>query len=78
MVSFGLGHNGDPSPVRLEYQYFLGGHAVAYQSIQALVSVQGIIQLLEVQEKFIEEHLPHCCQLLKNIGFKRGDIRYPD
>ena len=49
VVSSGLGHHGDPSPVRPEDPYCPGGHALSFQYVQAPVPVQGIISLMEVQ-----------------------------
>ena len=49
MVTYRLCHHGEPSPVRPENPDCPGSHAAAFQDVQELVPVQGVISLLEVQ-----------------------------
>ena len=73
MVPSRLFHHVNLAPVLPENPYFPEYHALSFHYFQALVPVQGIVCLMGEQEDFIYYCIPHFCQLLNQLGFKRGD-----
>ena len=54
----------------------LGPTPVRCENLKAYVPIQGIICLLDVRENLEENHLPHGCKLLEQLGLEGGGI-YP-
>ena len=67
-VSAGPDHHGQLVPVRPQELERTGTNPIRRNNIKASIPIQGIICLLEVQENFKEDRLPHDRELLEQLG----------
>ena len=72
MITSGHGHHGDMAPLRLEYPDRPEAYPIRRKNLEASVTIQVIVLLLEVQKYLVENRLPHGRELLEQLGLKNS------